>query len=301
MLNTLAVSVSTDTAHTERNLIMDKKLCFNKDDYGYSNAMDMTEIYKKVAEFCKKDKEICPQIGIVNSESIPTGYKALFYDKPLCILASNKLSSSELIDTCKEIISNPRKAKNSLAMEDIYRIYPRKDMTFCYLIMAAIAESLKVKCPVLDIKNNYNPMYLIDEVGETPDCILNLDFKDKFMRVLSIFILEKYLSHDPFENLMQRVKWIAFGMREVWQREYDYDFYWKYYDFFYYKSEYVTRPAMVDKYAYAYLVLKRIFGDKAVCFSDFKSQTMNDAIKARMKDISSDDIPELTFEQLCKC
>ena len=58
---------------------------------------------------------------------------------------------------------------------------------------------------------------------------------------------------------------------------------------------------MVDKYAYAYLVLKRIFGDKAVCFSDFKSQTMNDAIKARMEDISSDDIPELTFEQLCKC
>ena len=278
------------------------KKVINPDCAGYAEVPDMTEIYEESADFCMKNNKNCPQLGIADPEKIPDEYKtvrlASFTGKINGIFASDKLNDTERINAFKDAISNVN-CKNALDVPDIYGLYPEKNMTPYYVSMVAFAKSLKVKCPMLVIRNELPPMYA-GKLNEKKISFATFDPKDKFERILSIFIAEQNLPRKPLKNLVQTISWIAFEMREVWQREHHYDMYWKNVNLSLTEAEFLMLPAMIDKYAYMFLVANSIFGTGTVCFDNTISPEQKEAIEKRMKSISVDDIPELDTKQLWK-
>lgn len=278
------------------------KKVINPDCAGYAEVPDMTEIYEESADFCMKNNKNCPQLGIADPEKIPDEYKtvrlASFTGKIKGIFASDKLNDTERINAFKDAISNVN-CKNALDVPDIYGLYPEKNMTPYYVSMVAFAKSLKVKCPMLVIRNELPPMYA-GKLNEKKISFATFDPKDKFERILSIFIAEQNLPRKPLKNLVQTISWIAFEMREVWQREHHYDMYWKNVNLSLTEAEFLMLPAMIDKYAYMFLVANSIFGTGTVCFDNTISPEQKEAIEKRMKSISVDDIPELDTKQLWK-
>lgn len=278
------------------------KKVINPDCAGYAEVPDMTEIYEESADFCMKNNKNCPQLGIADPEKIPDEYKtvrlASFTGKINGIFASDKLNDTERINAFKDAIFNVN-CKDALDVPDIYGLYPEKNMTPYYVSMVAFSKSLKVKCPMLVIRNELPPMYA-GKLNEKKISFATFDPKDKLERILSIFIAEQNLPRKPFKNLVQTISWIAFEMREVWQREHHYDMYWKNVNLSLTEAEFLMLPAMIDKYAYMFLVANSIFGTGTVCFDNTISPEQKEAIEKRMKSISVDDIPELDTKQLWK-
>lgn len=278
------------------------KKVINPDCAGYAEVPDMTEIYEESADFCMKNNKNCPQLGIADPERIPDEYKtvrfASFTGNINGIFASDKLNDTERINAFKDAIFNVN-CKDALDVPDIYGLYPEKNMTPYYVSMVAFSKSLKVKCPMLVIRNELPPMYA-GKLNEKKISFATFDPKDKLERILSIFIAEQNLPRKPFKNLVQTISWIAFEMREVWQREHHYDMYWKNVNLSLTEAEFLMLPAMIDKYAYMFLVANSIFGTGTVCFDNTISPEQKEAIEKRMKSISVDDIPELDTKQLWK-
>lgn len=278
------------------------KKVINPDCAGYAEVPDMTEIYEESADLCIKNNKNCPQLGIADPERIPDEYKtvrfASFTGNINGIFASDKLNDTERINAFKDAIFNVN-CKDALDVPDIYGLYPEKNMTPYYVSMVAFSKSLKVKCPMLVIRNELPPMYA-GKLNEKKISFATFDPKDKLERILSIFIAEQNLPRKPFKNLVQTISWIAFEMREVWQREHHYDMYWKNVNLSLTEAEFLMLPAMIDKYAYMFLVANSIFGTGTVCFDNTISPEQKEAIEKRMKSISVDDIPELDTKQLWK-
>ena len=268
----------------------------------YTDLADMKDCYKEIVDLCIKNNKNCPQLGIADPERIPDEYKtvrfASFTGNINGIFASDKLNDTERINAFKDAIFNVN-CKDALDVPDIYGLYPEKNMTPYYVSMVAFSKSLKVKCPMLVIRNELPPMYA-GKLNEKKISFATFDPKDKLERILSIFIAEQNLPRKPFKNLVQTISWIAFEMREVWQREHHYDMYWKNVNLSLTEAEFLMLPAMIDKYAYMFLVANSIFGTGTVCFDNTISPEQKEAIEKRMKSISVDDIPELDTKQLWK-
>ena len=268
----------------------------------YTDLADMKDCYKEIVDLCIKNNKNCPQLGIADPERIPDEYKtvrfASFTGNINGIFASDKLNDTERINAFKDAIFNVN-CKDALDVPDIYGLYPEKNMTPYYVSMVAFSKSLKVKCPMLVIRNELPPMYA-GKLNEKKISFATFDPKDKLERILSIFIAEQNLPRKPLKNLVQTISWIAFEMREVWQREHHYDMYWKNVNLSLTEAEFLMLPAMIDKYAYMFLVANSIFGTGTVCFDNTISPEQKEAIEKRMKSISVDDIPELDTKQLWK-
>lgn len=220
-----------------------------------NKIVDMKEIYKKVALFCREKSQNCPVI--FTNQELPLGVNIIRLTSPHTVndilLTSERLSTDETIKEITNEIICGKRAENTICIEDTYKYFTSvKDMTPLYLLMVFSAESLQIRCPVLETFRNssQNTCTGYESI---------LDKNDESHRTLSIQLYIN-LSDDDIDQVLRcaALDLIA-GMREAWQHEKHYDEFYKDYDETLKGDMYHLQPAVLDIYVCVNYISYRVF------------------------------------------